>query len=109
MKNTPVIPFEVSEALSQLGLLVSQARLARGDTLQQAADRIGVHRSTVAKVERGDVAVGVGVVFSVLNCYGMAERLFELSRPDAETTLLAMRRLPKRAVRKVAAKDRTAK
>lgn len=96
MKNTPVIPFEVSESLIALGRLLSQARLARGDTLQQAGERIGVHRTTISKIEAGEPACGIGSVFSLLHIYTMTDRLFDLSAPDANTMLLAMKKLPKR-------------
>ena len=60
------------------------------------AERCGIHKQTVGRIERGDPAVGIGAVFSVLVMYGMGARLFELARDDEEALSIAMRALPKR-------------
>ena len=95
-----ILPYEASAALKALGVQLSRARRARGDTQEAAAERCGTHKQTVARIERGDPSVGVGKVFALLVTYGMSQRLFDLAEPDEVTELLYMKHLPSRGVRR---------
>lgn len=55
-------------------LLGSRIRLARRErrwTLEQLAERVGVTRVTMRKVERGDLTVGLGVAFEAAAVVGV--------------------------------------
>ena len=66
--------------------------------MANAADRASISRSTLYKVERGDPGVGLGVYASVLEGYGMLERLESLvdARWDRAGLALEASRLPRR-------------
>jgi transcriptional regulator with XRE-family HTH domain len=59
------------EAARLLGARVRLARRERGWTLQELADRVGVTHPTMAKVERGDPSVGLGVAFEAATLVGV--------------------------------------
>jgi hypothetical protein len=63
-----------------------------------AADRAAISRSTLHKVERGDPGVGLGIYATVLQGYGMLERLEALvdARWDRAGLTLEESRLPRR-------------
>ncbi len=94
--ETQFTPFEVTAALKALGEQLSRARRARGDTQAVAAERCGLHAQTVARIERGDPAVSVAKVFTLMTQYDMGARLFDLSKTDEATEILYRARLPKR-------------
>lgn len=94
--ETHFTPFEIGQSMQALGAHLARTRLARGDTQRAAAERCGLHVQTVARIERGDSAVAIGKVFSLLHMYGQTERLFELSRTDEATEILYRHHLPKR-------------
>jgi len=89
-------PFEVDPSLVAFGAHLARTRLARGDTQGLAAERCGLHVKTVARIERGDPAVAVGKIFTLLHMYGQTERIFELSNTDPATEILYRHHLPKR-------------
>lgn len=94
--ETHLTPFEVIASLKALGEQISRARRARGDTQAVAGERCGLHAQTVARIERGDPAVSVSKVFTLMTLYDMGARLFELSKSDEATDILMRRHLPKR-------------
>jgi transcriptional regulator with XRE-family HTH domain len=51
-----------SEALAILSTAIRSARLRRGWTVGELAERVGVSRPTMVKVERGDPSVAVGTM-----------------------------------------------
>jgi transcriptional regulator with XRE-family HTH domain len=59
------------EAARLLGARVRLARRERRWTLQELADRVGVTHSTMRKVERGDLTVGMGVAFEAATIVGV--------------------------------------
>ena len=60
-----------SEAVRLLGRLVRAARKERGLTAQELADRAGVSRGMVQRIERGVPTVGIGAVFEVAAIVGV--------------------------------------
>jgi DNA-binding XRE family transcriptional regulator len=94
--ETHVAPFEVVQSMQALGAHLARTRLARGDTQKLAAERCGLHMQTVARIERGDLGVAIGNVFTLMHIYGQSERMFELSRTDKATEILYNFHLPKR-------------
>jgi transcriptional regulator with XRE-family HTH domain len=68
------------EAAQLLGAQILQARRERRWSAQELADRVGVTRVTLAKVERGDPSVGLGVAFEAASLVGVP--LFQDDRAD---------------------------
>jgi transcriptional regulator with XRE-family HTH domain len=70
------------EAASLLGKQIRLGRIQRKWTEQELAERAGLARATLQKIEKGDPSVTLGRVFEVAALVGV--RLF-----DAETPRLA--------------------
>lgn len=103
-------------ALERLGHEVRSARLRRGITVADLAVRAGTSPSTVARLERGDPGVGIGMLADVLVVLGLVERLADLIdiRKDNLGLALDAERLPRRGrsfaatLRRQKAKNKTA-
>jgi transcriptional regulator with XRE-family HTH domain len=92
------LPPRVTEALARLGAGLKNLRARRRMPMAHAAARASISRSTLYKVERGDPGVGLGVYATVLQGYGMLERLEGLvdARWDRAGLALEESRLPRR-------------
>ena len=64
------------EALELFGLLIHNARIERKMTVAALAERAGVSRGLVHRVEKGDMGCSIGVVFELAAIVGV--RLFDL-------------------------------
>lgn len=53
------------EAVCLLGKLIRRCRIERGITVQALADRAGISRGLVQRIERGDMGCAIGSVFEV--------------------------------------------
>jgi transcriptional regulator with XRE-family HTH domain len=83
------------EAARLLGARVRLARRERRWTLQELAERVGVTRVTMRKVERGDLTVALGVAFEAATIVGVplfhedrARRSLERGRVDDRLAVL---------------------
>lgn len=63
------------QALSILGKLIRIGRMERGMTAQELADRAGISRTTLYKIEKGATGPEIGAAFEVALLAGV--RLFE--------------------------------
>ncbi len=86
-------------AAELLGLMVRNARIERGITVADVAERAGVSRGLVHRIEKGEMGSSVGAAFEVAAIVGL--RLFE-AEPTTLTRHLSMERgklalLPKSA------------
>ncbi|HET7769484.1 MAG TPA: helix-turn-helix transcriptional regulator, partial [Chloroflexota bacterium] len=61
----------VAEGLARLGENVRQARQRRRLTMQMVAERAGITRVTLSKIEHGDPSVTLGACASVLFVLGL--------------------------------------
>jgi transcriptional regulator with XRE-family HTH domain len=97
-KARPPLPSAVAQALAELGADLRDLRRRRRIPVASAADRALISRSTLHKVERGDPGVGLGIYATVLQGYGMLERLAGLAdaRFDHQGLALETARLPRR-------------
>jgi transcriptional regulator with XRE-family HTH domain len=66
------------EAASLLGKQIRLGRKQRKWTEQELAQRAGLSRATLQKIEKGDLSVALGLVFEVASLVGV--RLFD---PDS--------------------------
>lgn len=107
-KVRPPLPPGVLEALGELGAGLRDVRRRRRIPLAAAADRALISRSTLYKVERGDPGVSLGIYATVLQGYGMLDRLAGLAeaRFDQRGLALETARLPGR-IRTSRVHDRT--
>lgn len=69
------------EAISLLGKLIRTARKERKITVQEVADRAGISRGLLQRIEKGDPKCELGATFEVATIVGI--KLF-----DAEATTL---------------------
>lgn len=85
-------------ALESLGNDVRGARLRRGIAVADLAVRAGTSPSTIARLEKGDPGVGIGVLAGILVVLGLVERLADLIdiRKDDLGLALASEQLPRR-------------
>ena len=67
-----------AEAVSYLGRLIRKSRIERKETAAQLAERAGISRGLMQRIERGDPGCSVGAVFEVAALLGI--RLFDLDR-----------------------------
>ena len=70
------------EALKLLGKMIKLGRIERKLTAQDLADRAGISRDMLTRIEKGDPKCGIGVVFELAALVGV--KLF-----DAESSALA--------------------
>ena len=84
----------IDTMMATLGGHVRAARLARGDTQAVLAERAGVSRATVARLESGDQGVSAGHVLAALEAMGLARQMVDAVAPARDAT--APDRLPKR-------------
>jgi transcriptional regulator with XRE-family HTH domain len=101
MKASPALaalPLPVKRALLKLGEDLSAARRRRRITMAIMAERAFVSRQSIARVERGDPSVSIGIYATVIFVLGMTDRLAALVDPSADRlgVLLEDENLPKR-------------
>lgn len=98
-KLTSDPPKDVVRATSELGENLKIARLRRGLTIKQSAERIGTGERAVADAEQGKLSTSIGVYLALLRSYGLLDPLFELASPytDEEGLRLLNMRTSSRA------------
>jgi len=84
MKRELVTTFEGEDILRLIGQNVKIARLRRNESEQMLADRLGVSRATVARLENGHGGIALGIAIQALLAYGFADQLYALGDPDTD-------------------------
>lgn len=94
----PMLP-AVRRTLRRIGQNVRAVRLARRLPMDIVAERAMTSRQTLARIERGDPAVGIGIYFSVLHALGLLDQAQAMAEParDPEGAGEALGQLPSRA------------
>jgi transcriptional regulator with XRE-family HTH domain len=94
-----------SEALIILGASIRAARIRRGWTVEHLAERVGVSRPTMLKVEHGDRSVAAGTLFEAAWLAGVPlfsdsdeERTRYAALKSTELALLPATARPRRKV-----------
>ena len=97
-RSAQTLPIPVIRALRTLGSDLCDARRRRRIPTSLLAERAGISRTTLNKVEKGDAGVSMGVYAKVLFVLGLAERITELAAAPRDAVGLALEeeRLPKR-------------
>lgn len=68
-------------AARQLGENVATWRKLQNLTAEQLAERAGVSRPTISKLEHGDLGVGIGVLLEVLRALGQLDAVVRSTDP----------------------------
>ena len=105
MRTAPPLPLPAKRALAKLGEDIRSARLRRRIPTTLMAERAFITRPTLAKVEKGDPGVSVGIYATILFILGLTPRLADLAdaRGDEVGLQLEEEHLPKRIRRSTAA------
>lgn len=75
MKKNVHLPIPVIRALRKVGQDINHARRRRRITIELMAERAGVSRATIGKIEKGDSTTSIGGYASVLFVLGMTDSL----------------------------------
>lgn len=98
MKIPVHLPIPAMKALRKLGGDINDARRRRRISIALMAERAGLSRGTIGKIEKGDPTTSIGGYTAVLFVLGMLDRLSDLA--DAAHDFVGRRledeNLPKR-------------
>ena len=97
-KNKAVLPLRLRQRIAKLGFDISVARRKRSLTIGMMAERIGVHKNTYLKIQKGDPTVAFGIYAMALFVLGLSDGLTALADPGRDDTglLRDADHLPKR-------------
>lgn len=92
-------PPAARRAIRKLGDDIRTARLRRNLSMEIVADRAATTRSTLTRIEKGDPAVGIGIVAAVLQALNLLDGLEGLADASNDSLGLSISRtnLPKRS------------
>lgn len=98
------IPMSLRRGLKNLGESLKKARIRRRLKMVTVADRAGVSRETLAKIQRGDPGVSMGNYAAVIFALGLGNEWMNLAdiTEDRVGQMLDEERLPSR-VREISA------
>ena len=68
--------------MQELGENIHLARLRRDLSSEQIAERAGISRNTLIKIERGDEGVAIGMYLRVLIVLGLQDDLLLVAKDD---------------------------
>ncbi len=93
------LPISLRTGLKRLGESLRKARLRRRLKMVTVADRAGISRETLAKIQRGDPGVGIGHYAAVVFALGLGTDWMSFADISNDPTGQALdeERLPKRA------------
>lgn len=77
----PLLPKHV-RLLQTVGENIHLARLRRDLSSEQVAERAGISRNTLIKIERGDEGVAIGLYLRVLIVLGLQDDLLGVAKDD---------------------------
>ncbi|MBT3328034.1 MAG: hypothetical protein HN396_17550 [Gemmatimonadales bacterium] len=92
------IPSKLRRDIEKIGHDIAIARRKRRLTITMMTERVGIHKNTYFRVEKGDPTVSFGIYAMTLFVLGLADRLGDLvdARRDDQGLLLDEQRLAKR-------------
>lgn len=79
------------EAIALLGQLVRAARLSRRLTMDEVAERAGITRALLRRIERGEMGSAIGAAFEVAAIVGV--RLFDADQDRLGAERMAQDRI----------------
>lgn len=92
-------PYPVEQMLKQLGINLRTARIRRGLTIAEVAEKIGAGVRAVTNAENGKPSTGIAVYAALLWVYHLLSQMEDVADPskDTEGQALALAREPFRA------------
>lgn len=81
-KSKSILFPKQEKIIDELGQNIKLARLRRGFTAEQVAERAGIARSTLSKLENGDSGVSVETLLKVLYTLGLEDDLGRVAFSD---------------------------
>jgi len=81
-RTTPSILPRLARLIANLGDNIRKARLRRAHSLETVAERAGITRKTLYRVERGDPAVAFGIYARVLQALRLDNDLASIAADD---------------------------
>ena len=77
----PLLPSQ-KRTLATLGENIKFARLRRDLSSEQVAERAGISRNTLIKIEKGDEGVAIGYYFRALAVLGLDKDILLVAKDD---------------------------
>src|SRR5437016_7392666 len=102
-RSTPSILPRLARLMNGVGENIKKARLRRAYSSEVVAQRAGITRKTLYRVERGDPAVALGIYARVLQALRLENDLASIAADDAlgrklqDASLEPKRRAPKQS------------
>ncbi len=98
MKRKKLLPIQSQEALTELGLNIKEARIKRRISTVLMAQKTGLTRVTLGKIEKGNPNVAIGAYALVIFVLGLTDKLKNFLAPanDIEGLNLEKQNYPKR-------------
>ena len=93
---------QIQKMLSQMGEQIKLARLRRKLSSSLVAERAGIHRSTLTKIEKGSPSISIGAYANVLLALGLHYDILKIAQDDKlgrkleDIGLMPKQRAPKR-------------
>ncbi len=81
-KNRMILSSTLGDILEEVGENLKLARLRRKITTTMLAERAGISRATLRKVENGESSVTMAMYANVLFCLGLEKDLLHLAGDD---------------------------
>ena len=81
--KTPTLLPRIQRILEELGENIRLARLRRKLSTIQVAERAGMGRTTLVKIEQGHPGVGIGQYLNVLKVLGLEKDFLLVAKDDA--------------------------
>ena len=79
MQKHTQLPIPAKRVMHKVGSDIRDARLRRRLSMELIAERAGISRATLRKIENGETSVSLGSFVSVLFALGMIDRLKEIA------------------------------
>lgn len=98
-KRTPPTHPQARRQIKALGSRLRAARLRRGMSQDMLAERVGVSRQTVSKLEAGDPSISLATTLRMLAALGLSEDLDRLAADDVLGHSLTDAKLTRASVR----------
>jgi transcriptional regulator with XRE-family HTH domain len=81
LMKRPLLP-KYERMMQTLGENIRLARLRRDLSSEQVAERAGISRNTLIKIEKGDEGVAIGMYLRVLIVMGLQDNLLLVAKDD---------------------------
>lgn len=93
------LPISIRSGLKKLGDDLKKARLRRRLKMSVIADRAGISRETLSKIQKGDPGVSMGSYSAVIFAIGLGSDWMRLADIEKDPTgrILDEERIPQRA------------